>query len=158
MAGKNSSNSSMRQENRIEHGISAMRNLIRAMLCEYKWQNGDACRESKTRMSALSEGASNYGRWARRVYLGDEAALLIAFNLSEVGVGPPVHHHFIQNLILLPLHGLAITENLTEEAHTQCDVHALHLHMQHEHDMMSNCQQGLNCEPFGHAGAVQTHT
>ena len=56
MAGTNSSNSSMRQENRIDHGISAMRNLVRAMLCEYKCQNGDACRESKTRMSALSEG------------------------------------------------------------------------------------------------------
>ena len=84
--------------------------------------------------------------------LSDEAALLIALNLSEVRVGPPVHHHLIQHLILLPLHGLAITEHFTEEPHTQCDVHALHLHVQHEHDIMSECQQGLKseCSPDMH--------
>lgn len=87
--------------------------------------------------------ATKHGRWALKIYLGNEAPLLIALNFSEVGVGPPVHHHFIQDLILLPLHGLAISENFTEEAHAQRDVHALHLHMQHEHNIISECQPGF---------------
>ena len=59
--------------------------------------------------------------------LGNEAALLVTLNLGEVRIGPSVYHHLIQHLVLLPLHGLAVTEHLTEQPHAQSDVYTAHL-------------------------------
>ena len=44
IAGRNSRNSSMKQADNHEHGISAMRKLVEAMLCKYNCQNRGACR------------------------------------------------------------------------------------------------------------------
>lgn len=59
--------------------------------------------------------------------LGDESALLIALNLGQVWVGSSVHHYLIQHFILLPLYGLPIPEDFTEQPHPQRDVHSPHL-------------------------------
>lgn len=68
-----------------------------------------------------------FGHLSMQPHLGDQPALLVTLDLGQVGVSASVNHHLIEDLILLPLHGLAVTVHFTEEAHTQGDVHSPHL-------------------------------